>query len=259
MKSKELILPVAAAAALLYIDIEYVGALLGSGILYKATFFELMIVALQVGKTESLLLVPKLRKASGAFVIDFYGADILALPVLVALDLLVGGTLIPALAQGLVLGWVLGVSACGMGFLAFRVGASMYRSDGLTKVIPTCLATAELGLLFVNSAHSAATSGGDPGAIIRSAFSGYLSFSSSDPIYLDFAALYLILLLYATVGWAIRAGGVEPRQILVAVAATGATAGWAFVASFTGIYPPLVLAPPALGLVAVSWGISVAK
>ncbi len=259
MKAKELVLPVAAAAALVYIDLEYVGALMGSGVLSQATFFELMVVALQLGKTESLFLVPRLRGASGAFVIDFYGADILALPALVLMYFAFGGNLFLALAQGLILGWVLGVSACGLAFVAFRVAASMYRSDSLTKVLPICFAAAELGLLLVNSAHVAATSGGDVGAVIRSAFSGYVSFAASDPIYLDFAALYVILLLYATVGWTVRSKAVEPRQILIAIVATGAAAGWAVVASLTGLYPPLVLAPPALGVVAASWGIGVAK
>ena len=258
MTRRTLPLAVAATAALLYIDLEYVATLFGSGVLAQATFFELMIIALQVGKTEALFAVPKLRNASGAFIVDFFGADVLALPVLVLMYLAFHGTLIPSLAQGLILGWVLGVSACGLVFLSFRVGASMYRADGLTKVVPTSLAAAEVGLLLVNSANSAAVAGGDPGAIIRSALSGYVSFAASNPVYFDFAALYMVLLLYATVGW--DAGGrVEPRQIMVAILATGATAGWAVVASLTGLYPPLVLAPPALAVVVASWGIGVAK
>ena len=258
MNARTVPLAVAATVALLYIDVEYVGALFSSGVLSQATFFELMVVALQVGKTEALFAVPKLRNASGAFVIDFYGADVLALPVLVIAYFVFGGTLIPSLGQELVLGWVLGASACGLTFLAFRVGVAMARSDRLTRVVPTCLAAAELGLLLINSADAAATAGRNPGAVIKSALSGYVSFAASNPVYFDFAALYMVLLLYATLGW--DAGGkVEPRQIVVAIVATVATAGWAVVASLTGLYPPLMLAPPALAVVVASWGIGVAK
>ncbi|MDG6970136.1 MAG: hypothetical protein JRN54_03395, partial [Nitrososphaerota archaeon] len=65
MNARTVPLAVAATVALLYIDVEYIVALFGSGVLSQLTLFELMVVALQVGKTEALFAVPKLRNASG--------------------------------------------------------------------------------------------------------------------------------------------------------------------------------------------------
>lgn len=246
-------MPALVTLALLAIDLDYVWTLAASGVFSQATWIELLVIGVGVVKTGAMFAFGRLRAAGVAVVLDIYGAELLLLPFVAIAYALFGFAYAPAFVSQLVIGWVIGASTGGLAFTAFRIGRSMFRSEGLAKVIPLAMVSSEAGLLFVNSAVAAGAPGGSIDTIIRSAATGYGAISVTAPIYFDFAALYVLLLLYATM----RSGGTlayGPKYVLAAVVATAVTAAWAVAGpQLVAVAPTYRFVPPALAIVAVSW------
>jgi hypothetical protein len=254
MNLRDALIPAATTAALLFISSDYLVVLIVSGILARTTLFGLLVFAAQPVKTGVILLVGELRRAGTSDLLDIYGAELLLLPSLTLVYVLFGITQIPVMFVQLILGWIIGVSFAVPVMAAYRVGASMLHSGKLTKVIPSCLIVAEVGILFLNSANAAATSGGSLASVAKGAIGGYSPIGLAGPvIFADLVGVYVLLLLYATLGWEPARKGLGPRPFLVGILATGGTAAWILAVSSFPLPLPFLLVPPALAITAATW------
>jgi hypothetical protein len=90
--------------------------------------------------------------------------------------------------------------------------------------------------------------------VAKGALTGYGLVPLASPILLyDLGALYLLMLLYATVGWELGRRAFEPKTLLIAVLATAATVGWVVVGAYQSIALVYMLVPPAFAIAAISW------
>jgi hypothetical protein len=254
MRKLEAVIPALTLGALLVIDLDFAGTVATSGMFAQATAVELIVFAVQIGKTGAILSLKRARNAGFATILDIYGIDVILLPTLLVAFLWTGYEWLPGLLEQIILGWVIGV-AMGAFFLAsLKTATSMLGAQGLTKVIPLCLATAESGIQFANSATAAASSGGGFDAVMKAALTGRgLLPIASPPLLVDLGAVYILLLLYSTLTWDPGRALLQPRQIFIAVLATGGTAASVVLGSYLSVALPLMLIPPALAIVAVTW------
>jgi hypothetical protein len=253
-------IPLSVTAALLFIDFRLAAALVGFDIFARATTLELFIFVLQLGKTAAAFVVKELREASPGVLVDYYGADLFVLPLLVGAYLFTrDATVLGAFSQ-VMNGWVIGVAFAALPFAAYKVGGAMFRSGDVSYVVPSGVVATELGLFFASATSSAVGAHGGLTAIVTSALMGHGGGSASDPGF--FAALTVIfvsLLLYAVLGWAESSKVAARPALVIAVLATVACAGWIFASSPFSLPLPYVLLPPTLAIVAVSWWIGRAQ
>jgi len=240
--------------ALFYIDARFVSVLLGSGVILSATGFELLVFGMQATKTLAVMMLKDLRAASLPVLIDFYGAELLSMPVLVILNLYVGGGVFATLVGQLVTGWVAGIAVGALPFAIYRLGRSMLRSGSLSMVIPWCVVLSEVGILFLNASTAAAANGGGLAEVANFVFVLKVETAQVDPsIFAALAALYVALLLYAALGLDTVLKISRTTALSFALAASLASLAW--FESFSTFPLPVVLIylPPTVAIVAFSW------
>jgi hypothetical protein len=251
---------VAATGAFLVIDYQLVAALARFDLLSQATTLELAIVALQLAKTAAAFGIRRLREASPGFLVDYYGAELLVLPLLAVGFFFTRDTGLLDILNQLIGGWMTGAAFASFPFVAYKVGESMYRSTGLAEVVPAGIVTTELGLLFANAANTAADEHLGLAGIITVALVRHGGELTLSPV--DFgvlAVVFLSLLLYSAYAWA-RPPGVALRPALaMALAATLGCAGWVFASSLVTTTLSFVLVPPTVVILALSWWLGRAR
>ncbi|HKT22020.1 MAG TPA: hypothetical protein VJR06_05355, partial [Nitrososphaerales archaeon] len=149
-------IPVAATAALLVIDYQLVSALARFDIISQATALEVAIIGLQLAKTVAAFVVRRLREASAGFLVDFYGAELLVLPLLATGYFFTHDAGLLDFMNQVVGGWMAGAAFATIPFAAYKIGISMYRTGEVANIVPAGIVTTEIGLLFANAANTAA-------------------------------------------------------------------------------------------------------
>jgi hypothetical protein len=254
MRKLEAVIPALTLGALLIIDLDFVGTVAFSGMFAQATAVELIVFSVQIGKTGAIVALKRARNAGFATILDIYGIDVILLPALLAAFLWIGYAWIPGLLEQIILGWVIGVAMGAIFLASLKTATSMLGAQSLTKVMPLCLATTEAGIQFANSATAAAATGGGFDAVMKAALTGRgLLPIASPPLLVDLGAVYVLLLLYSTLTWDPSHALLEPRQIFIAVLATGGTAAGVALGLYLSMALPFMLIPPTLAIVAVTW------
>lgn len=254
MRKLEAVIPLMTLGALLVIDSDFAFTMAASGMFASATMVEVLVFSVQIGKTGGIMAVKRARNAGFAVILDIYGMDVVLLPILLAAFLWTGYTWIPGVLEQVILGWVIGVAMGATLLASLKTATSMMGAQNLTKVIPLCLATAEAGVQFANSATAASASGGGFDAVMKAALTGRgLLPIASPPLLADLGAVYVLLLLYSTLTWDPSHALLGPRQVLIAVLATGGTGVLVALGSYLSVALLFVLIPPALAVVAFSW------
>lgn len=254
MRGVRLAVPVATAVAILFIDFDYVGVLVFSGILAATTWLELLIFGLQFGKTAAFLTIRDMRQASLPVLIDLYGTDLAVLPLLVIAYFAFDSRLILTAASQLFIGWIAGVAPAAMAYSAYRIGKMMSRSRPLSAVLPSSFVAAEVGVLFLSSANSAAALQSGLEGVVRSVIVTQGGNAvASVPILVSLGIVYVSTLLYATLGLGAKAVARANQALLLAVLATFFTGG--YVLAFGSFTPVVVfiLLPPTFTIVGVLW------
>ena len=249
-------LSLAAAGGLLLIDSGYAVYFIQSDILRLATWLELLVFGAQFVKTAFALGVRRVRDGSAALLVDVYGAELLAIPAFLAAILVVGVEPVGALLNQLIRGWMVGVACAGLPYAAFRLGRSMLRSAPLTSVLPSSVAAAEFGVLFVNAASSAAKSHTGLAGVADFALLGRESIASASlPIFAALTDVYAALLLYAVLGMSTNFSLNRGRGLAVSAVATGVTLACT-VAFLPWSGSMLMLVPPSVAVAGVSWWVT---
>ncbi|MDG6910167.1 MAG: hypothetical protein JRN08_07335 [Nitrososphaerota archaeon] len=254
MNARRAAVPVATTVALLAIDYQLASALARFDIFSQATTLELVIVALQFAKTVAAFGIRDLREASPGVLVDYYGAELLALPVLAVGFFFTHSPSYLAVLDQLVDGWMTGAAFATIPFAAYKIGTTMYRSGELSSVVPAGIVTTELGLLFANAANTAADEHLGLGGIIVAAFVRHGGETTLSPwLFAVVATVFVSLLVYSAYSWA-RPPGIAFRPALViAIAATLGCAGWIVAFSALTTVLSFMLLPPVFAIVAVCW------
>ncbi|MDG6902547.1 MAG: hypothetical protein JRM80_11405 [Nitrososphaerota archaeon] len=260
MTRTNLAVAIAAAAGLLALDVSLAASFLQSDILRLASSFELAVFGAQFVKTVLVLGVKRIRNGGPSLAVDIYGAEALAMPVLLAASFAVGLGPVGSLLTQLFLGWMAGVAFAGLPYAAFRIGRSMARSAPLSSVLPAAVATSEFGVLFVSAAATAAKSHTGLAGVAGIAVSALLGRGSVvSGGALTFAALadvYGSLLLYAVLGLGAGVMLSRVRGLAMSVAATAVTLVWVFALLPLAGTPIILLLPPSIAVAGVSWWIA---
>lgn len=244
----------ATTGGLLFVDLNFLAVFALSGILRSATQIELLVFSLQVVKIFFVIGVKRLRESGPALIVDLFGAELLLLPLLVAMDLFAGlGELSSVLSQ-LLTGWMVGVACVGLPYAAFKIGRSMMRSASLASVLPTSVVVSELSVLFANASFAAAASQTGVAGVAEVAFLGRGSAFSGSPLnFLALIAVYISLLLYAVVGMDAKVVIDGPKALVLAVLATSASVALAVLFSLFSLPLALAYIPPTVAIVSASW------
>lgn len=260
MKWQKLGLPLLTVGALLFIDAQFMARFVGSGILVFATSFEAFIFSLEVAKTAFFFAVKSLRKASVAVLVDIYGAELLLLPVLLVVNFYLHNGAIPGVVDQLVQGWLVGMAFGGLPFAGYRVGAGMADDAKLSTVLPAGMVSAELGVLLIDGAESAARENTGLIGVLNFALHGSGGASTIDPlVFAGTAAVYVSLLLYALLDPNSEPPVDPVKALALGAAATLLATGWSVALSSLSLALDLVFVPPTIGMAVASWWVARGK
>ncbi|GEM_PF-6662311 len=255
-----LVVPLAAAAALLALYLNFVLVFVQANLLRGATTLELGIFALQAVKIAAAVGVRQIRNAPIVNVVDILGAElVILLPVLVISDLAFGDVSAPGVMVQILLGWIAGATAFGTPFATYRLTRSMIRGGSLVTILPGAVFLSEVMVLLVAGANSASASGlgleGLSRAILLvaagvAAVGAQVAGSTALP---PLVILYVSLLLYAVAPGDSGQGGRIRTLLALALLATAVTFGVTYAASQLGVPLTYIVLPPALLTVTLAW------
>lgn len=254
MKWERAVLPVVTTAALLFIDAQFMVKFAQLGFLGFATGFETFIFALQIAKTALVAAVKDLRRASAAVLVDLYGAELLLLPVLLVVYLWLHIGTIPGVVDQLIEGWLVGVAFGGLPLAAYRMGRGMLKGARLADVLPTGMVSAELGVMLINGANSAASAHTGVHGILAFVVPGSGGISASSPeAFVASAAVYASLLLYALLDLHSDPPIDRAKALSLGIGATVLGAGWVAALSTFSIPMDILFLPPTMGIATTWW------
>jgi hypothetical protein len=252
MKWTQAVIPLAAGLSLLYVDVRFAASLAQYDILSKATVLEFVVFGTQVGKTVAALAVKELRNASVGFLVDFYGAELLILPLAGLVYFLFHAPWAISALDQIIVGWMIGAAFATLPFVAYKISEAMLRSGDLAFVVPAGMVALEVGLLFIGAGSAAGTKGLD-GLLSAVIQGGVVKTSSTDlPVFASATVLLVSLLLYSLLGGGARPAAMN-RSIAIGGAALLACFGWVLAASLLTSSFILMLTAPTLCVSALAW------
>ena len=152
--------PLAAAAALSVLYLEFAYSLVQSGLVQNATTLQQGIFLLQFVKIGAISAVGRFRDARFVNVVNLLGAEIVvALPVLALVTVSLGSSEASGLMSQIFLAWIAGAASAATPYSVYRVARAMMRRERLLVVLPSGVVISELILLLQAGVASAVASG----------------------------------------------------------------------------------------------------
>jgi hypothetical protein len=259
MRDLRILVPLSAVAALLFIYTGFLLTLAQSDVLAGATALELGVFVVQLGKTVAIVSIRRLRHARVSVLVDIYGAEFFAIPVIAIVYLGFGYEGLASVVNQIFQSWVVGVALSGLPYATYRIGRDMRRREPLSGILPASVIVTELELVFAAAATSAAAShvgiAGLAKAVIvpslQAAVGGIIP--SGATAFVPLVVIYTSLLLYSVIYSYPRAGLRENLLLVLAVLVTFATAALILaVAGFVQVLS-LLLVPPTFLIAALTW------
>ncbi len=159
MKYEKLI-PLAVAAGLYALYLEFAIPFAQSGILQSASSLEQGIFVLQVGKIAAVASFRRLRDMRFVNVINLLGAEVVvALPTLAIAVVAFGDQSSSALLSQIFLGWVAGAATALTPYAIYRLARAMVQRDTLVVTLTSGVLLSEVVLLLRMGTSSALASG----------------------------------------------------------------------------------------------------
>lgn len=259
MRDLRVVVPISTAAALLFIDFEIAANMVRFGVLGSATTLELVVFGLQVAKTVSAFLVKRLRRAGPGVLVDIYGAELMALPLLGAAYLFANDSGALALGTQILDGWMVGAALAGLPFVAYRIAAAMHRGGELKFVVPAGIMAGGLGGVLASAEVSGVGPQTGMAGLAKAALVGHGTSALSPQLFGALAVIYASLLLYSVLGSAEGPKVAIRPGLLVGAAATFACAGAIVAFGDIALAPRFALLVPAVVIVGAGWWIGRAK
>jgi hypothetical protein len=258
-----LIVSLAAAAALLALYVSFVEVFIGANLLAAATAVELGVFFLQFVKIATVVSVKRLRNWPAVNLVDILGAElVILLPGLVISDLYLGFQGAPSLMVQTLLAWIAGVAVFATPFATYRLARSMIRGEALLAVLPSAVFLSEFVLLLVAGANAAAAAGlGLPGlsraillvgAGVGTAGAQVPGATALPPLVVLYVSLLLYALAPSEAGQWTRLRGFAALALL----ATVVTYAGAYAASWFALGLAYIVLPPTLVSAALIWWVT---
>jgi hypothetical protein len=258
-----LFVPLATAASLLTLYLNFAGVFVRANLIRGATVLELGIFLLQFGKIVTVASLKRLRNAQIFSIIDILAAELLILfPALLIAYLYFGVKSAPVLMTQVFLAWVAGVAAFGTPYAMYRLTRAMVRGETLAVVLPSAVFLSEFLVLLVAGANVTAASGLGLSALSRAillvGLGTHLSPVTGTEVaglttFFPLAILYVSLLLYA-----LAPGSADQHASFRSLAglgllATAVTYAGTYAASQFAVALTYIVLPPALLTVTIIW------
>ena len=159
MNSSRLV-PLAAAAALSFLYLEFGYLLVQSGLVQNATLVQQVIFFLQFFKVGAISAVGRFRNTRFVNVVNLLGAEVVvALPALTIATVSFNSTEASALMNQIFLAWIAGAASAATPYSIYRLARAMILRERLLVVLPAGVVISELILLMQFGVTSAVESG----------------------------------------------------------------------------------------------------
>lgn len=154
------LIPVAAAAALSVLYLEFAYDLLQSGVLQNATGLQQGIFILQCVKIAALSIFGRFRNTPFVNVVNLLGAEIVvALPSLALAAVYSGSSDVSGIMSEIFLAWIAGAAFASTPYSIYRITRTMILRGPLLVVLPSGIVVSSLLLLLQSGTASAIASG----------------------------------------------------------------------------------------------------
>jgi hypothetical protein len=259
MRDLRVLVPLSVMTALLFIYAGFLLTLAQSDVLASATALELGVFVLQLGKTLAIVSIKRLRNARVSFLIDIYGAEFFAIPVIAIVYLGFGYQGLASVVNQIFQSWVVGVAVSGLPYATYRIGRDMHGREKLSGILPASVVVTELELIFAAAATSAAASHSGIAGLakdvivpsLQAAIGGAIP--SGATTFVPLVVTYTSLLVYSVIYSDPRAGIRENLLLVLAVLVTFATAALILAVSGFVQVLSLLLVPPTFLIAALTW------
>jgi hypothetical protein len=260
MRDARAFLFLSTGVALLALQAVFVDAVLVSGVIRGLTIVGETVLVLAAAKSIAFFLTKSLRNASAAGTINALGAELIVYEAVVLLYLGTGNQLLLSEADQVFQSWLLGVAIFVMPFIIFKIAIAMHQGSSLGLTLPAVVLVSELQLGFLAAASGGALA--RPGTLYfgRSFMTvvttqEWLARSQAPDVVTlaAFVAIYISLILYATLH---AAPGFRPdtrRALLLSLAGTIIASVWIFESFGLVAFLTLAIVPPTLVMTAAYW------
>jgi hypothetical protein len=154
------LVPLAAAAALSVLYLEFAYSLVLSGLVQNATALQQAIFLLQFAKVGTISAIGRFRNTRFVNMVNLLGAEVVVLlPVLAVATVSLGSGEASSLLSQIFLSWIAGAASAVAPYSIYRMARAMVRKERLIVVLPAGIVISELVLLMQAGAASAAASG----------------------------------------------------------------------------------------------------
>lgn len=258
MRWARAVLPVIVVASLGFIDVQFVISVAKESVLIQATTLELAVFGLQICKTVAAFVARPLRNGSLGLLVDYYGAEVLLLPIPALGYLLTNDVAVVSFMGQLIIGWLAGAAFAILPFAIYRIGVAMYRSGDVSAVVPVGIVAAEVALQFAGSGIPVGAGG------LRGVLSSALLNQGAPALYqgpdlVAMMAILVALFLYTLLRKQELPRAAVDLALAVGIAAVLGSIGWVFASSSITDSFQLAMVAPTVAIVGVVWWVGRAK